>query len=77
MKRANYGRERRPRKMISQDEDIVSLRAELTATRDRLARAIEESESALGVMMRQGRIAEEIGGREVLNVFRSAMKGRD
>lgn len=62
---------------LAHDEDIVSLKAELAAVRDRQAKALADAEYMLAAMMRAGRVLEEIGGREILNLFRSATKGRD
>lgn len=77
MKRPNHPRRKRDRMTLAHDEDIVSLKAELAAVRDRQAKALADAEYMLAAMMRAGRVLEEIGGREILNLFRSATKGRD
>ena len=64
--------------MISQsaDEEMMKLKGEFVAMRDRFARTILDAEYMLGAMLRARRIDAEEGGREVLNLFRAAMGTR-
>lgn len=58
------------------DEDIMTLKDQLAALRDRQARAFAAAEYELTAMLQRGELHQEAGGRHVLETIRSAMGTR-